>query len=232
MRALDVAQRAHAVLQVGFLEVRAPTGLLATLALRLDDGLGERLPRLPAQQLGQPDLQLGELRTLAAEEPGLEQRDMQVKVVAGIVGGFRHRPDGLTDLETDIPQRVKNRFHRLLGLRRVRRHQDEEVDVAQRAKFGAAIAARRHQREAGGGRAGAEVEGIDDDIDRIGTELGDFVARNARTMRRQLNLPGFLEEGLGPWHHRSLLGRLPGQTVLEGGAPETNGGRFEFGRHR
>lgn len=48
-------------------------------------------------------------------------------------------------------------------------------------------------------------------------------------MRGQLNLPSFQEKGFGPWHHRPLLRRLPGQPMLQGGVPETSGGGFKFG---
>ena len=110
--------------------------------------------------------------------------------------------------------------------------QDEEVDIAQRAKLRAAIATRRHQRQARRGRSRAEVQGVDDDINRIGTKFGDLITRNTRPMRGQLNLPSFLEKSLGPRDDRPLQRRLPGQPMLQGGVPETSGGGFKFRRHR
>ena len=114
----------------------------------------------------------------------------------------------------------------------MRRDQDEEVDIAQRAKLRAAITTRRYQCQAGGGWSCAEVQGVDDDINRIGTKFGDLITRNTRTMRGQLNLPSFLEKSLGPRDDRPLLRRLPGQPMLQGGVPKTNGGGFKFRRHR
>jgi hypothetical protein len=50
-------------------------------------------------------------------------------------------------------------------------------------------------------------------------------------MRGQLEFPGFGQEDLGARDELAFQGGLPGQTVLESGATEQDGGGFVFGRH-
>ena len=71
--ALDVPEGADAVLEVRFLQVSAAAGFLASLALRLDDRTGERLPRLPREERRRLGFELGEEFGRAAQMTRLEQ---------------------------------------------------------------------------------------------------------------------------------------------------------------
>ena len=228
---LDVAEGADAVLEVGLLQVGAAPGFLATLALRLDDLPGERLPRLPREQGGRLGFELGVELGRAAQVTRLEQGHVQMKVVLREVGRLGDRPDRLPDLQAEIPERIQDRLDEGLGRGGVTRHEHQQVDVAERTKFGAAITARGDQTERGRGRSGAEEQGVEQDVDGVGTQAGDFAAADAGAMRRQLELAGLGQEDLGARDELAFQGRLPGQTVLESGAAEQDGGGFVFGRH-
>lgn len=70
--ALHVAQGADAVLQVRLLQVGAAAGLLAALALRLDDGARERPPGLAREERGGLGLELGVEFRRPAQAAGLK----------------------------------------------------------------------------------------------------------------------------------------------------------------
>ena len=229
--ALDVAEGADAVLQIGLLEVSAAAGLLASLALGLDDRAGERLPCLTGKQRRGLGFELGEEFRRAAQVTGLEQGDVQVQVILRVVGRFGDRADRLADLQTEIPERIEDRFDEGLGRGGVARHEDQQIDVAERAELRASITSRGDQAERGRGRSGAEEQGVEQDIDGIGTQPGDFAAPDAGAMGGQLDLAGLSQEDLGARDELAFQGGLPGQTVLESGATEQDGGGFVFGRH-
>ena len=162
---------------------------------------------------------------------GLEQGDVQVQVVLGVVRGLGDRADGLAHLEPEVPERIQDRLHERIGGRGMARDEHEQVDVAERAEFGAAVAAGGDEAERGRGRAGPQEQGVEQDVDGVGTQAGDLAARDAGAVRGQLDLPGLGQEDLRAGDELALQGGLPGQPVLERGAAEQDGGGFVFGRH-
>ena len=123
--ALDVTEGADAVLEVRLLQVSAAAGFLASLALRLDDRTGERLPRLPREERRRLGLELGEEFGRAAQMTRLEQGHVQVQVVLRVVRRFGDRPDRLADLEAEIPERIKDRLDQGFGRRGVTGHEHQ-----------------------------------------------------------------------------------------------------------
>ena len=161
----------------------------------------------------------------------LEQGHVQVQVVLGVVGRLGDRPDRLADLQAEIPEGIEDRFDEGLGRRGMTRHQHQQVDITERTKFRAAITARGDQTERGRGRSGAQEQGVEQDVDGVGTQAGDFASPDAGAMGRQLEFPGFSQEDLGARHELAFQSGLPGQPVLERSAAEQDGGSFVFGRH-
>ena len=161
----------------------------------------------------------------------LEQGHVQVQVVLGVVGRLGDRPDRLADLQAEIPERIEDRFDEGFGRRGVTRHQHQQIDITERTKFSAAITARGDQTERGCGRSGAQEQGVEQDVDGVGTQAGDFASPDAGAMGGQLEFPGFGQEDLGARHELAFQSGLPGQPVLERSAAEQDGGSFVFGRH-
>ena len=161
----------------------------------------------------------------------LEQRDMQMEVVFGVIGRLGDGTNGLAYLEAEIPERIKDGFDERLGGGGVSRYEHQQVDVTQRAKLGAPVAARGDEADRRGGGTGLQEERVEKDVDRVGTKLGDFAAEQAGAMGGQLQLARLGEEELGPRDELSLQGGLTGQSVLQRGTAEQDGGGLVFGRH-
>ena len=145
--------------------------------------------------------------------PRLEQGDVQVQVVLGVIGGFRDRANGLAHLQAEIPERIKDGLHERLRRGGMPGNQHQQIDVAERTEFGTPVAARGDKADRGGG-SGLQEKSVEKDIDRIGAELRDLAAEDASAMGRQLDFARFSQEHLGPRHELALQRRLAGQTVL------------------
>ena len=61
----------------------------------------------------------------------LKQRDMEMQVFLGVLGGFGDRTDRLADLEAEVPERIEDRLDQGLGRGGVPRHEHQQVDVAE-----------------------------------------------------------------------------------------------------
>ena len=111
------------------------------------------------------------------------------------------------------------------------RYEHQQVDVAQRAEFGAAITPGGDEADRGGRRTGFQEKRVEQDVDRVGAQPGDLAATDAGPMGRQLYLTRFRQEDLGARDELPLQGRLTGQAMLQRGAAQQDRGRFVFGRH-
>ena len=161
----------------------------------------------------------------------LQQRDMQVQVILRVVGRLGDGPDRLPDLEAEIPEGIQDRFDQGFRGGGMTRHEHQQVDVAQRAEFGATVTPGGDEADRGGRRTGFQEKSVEQDVDRIGAQPGDLAATDAGAMGRQLDLTRFRQEHLGAWDELPLQGRLAGQAMLQRRATEQDRGRFVFGRH-
>ena len=135
---------------------------------------------------------------------------MQMQVVLRVVGRFRDRTHGLSDLEAEIPKRVEDGFDKRLRGGGMTGHEHQQVNVAERAEFGAAIATRgdKANRRSCGTRL--QEESVKKDIDRVGAELRNLATEDTGAVGRQLDFAGLGQKQLGPWDELSLQGRLAG----------------------
>ena len=127
-----------------------------------------------------------------------------MQVVLGVVGRFRDRTDGLADLQAEIPKRIKDGFDERLRGGGVARYEHQEVNIAERAKLGAPVAACGDKADRGGGGPSLQEKSVEQDVDRVGAEFCDFAAENTRTMGRQLDFPSLSQEHPGPRHELAL----------------------------
>ena len=109
---------------------------------------------------------------------------MQMQIVLRVVGRFCDRTHRLPDLEAEIPERVEDGFDKRLRGGGMTGHEHQQVNVAERAEFGAAIATRgdKANRRSCGTRL--QEESVKKDIDGVGAELRNLTAQNAGAMSR------------------------------------------------
>ena len=112
---------------------------------------------------------------------------MQMQVVLGVIGRFRDRPDGLPDLEAEIPERIEDGFDERLRGGGMTGHEHQQVDVAERAEFGAAVTTRGDEADRGSRGTRLQEESVKKDIDRVGAELRDLPAEDTGAVGRQLD---------------------------------------------
>lgn len=193
-RVLVVAQAADAVLDVGFLDedrvavLGAPAGLVAEAGH--DVGLGVVLQVMFPVRVGEVLVERGR----AGEETGFEEGRLGFDLAAGLGEDLGQGARGVPDLQLEVPHRVQDAVgEMLLELRELGRFADlgieeHHVDVAQRAQFGPAIPAERHEADRGrrfamlvapGGEGGRE-EGHEQAVHAIRQRPGDQAARFAR----------------------------------------------------
>ena len=86
----------------------------------------------------------------------------------------------------------------------------QQVDIAERAEFGAAVATRGDEADRGSRGTRLQEESVKKDIDGVGAELRDLAAEDAGTMGRQLDFASLGQKHLGPRDELSLQGRLAG----------------------
>ena len=139
---LKIAKAALAFLDVGLQHIAAVAqpamAGVPLLQLRLDEGgagAGDDL-------LGEAAAQLVEQLLLAMEEAGFQQAGADRHVGLGLPHAFVHRPDGMTDLQPQVPQDIEHVFEHLLHARRplVGQH-EQQVDVREGRHLPPAIAA-------------------------------------------------------------------------------------------
>ena len=86
----------------------------------------------------------------------------------------------------------------------------QQVDVAERAKLGAAVATRGDEADRGSRGTRLQEESVKKDIDRVGAELRNLATEDTGAVGRQLDFAGLGQKQLGPWDELSLQGRLAG----------------------
>ena len=147
---LQVAQPAAALLQVRLDQEGAVA--VARVAARAFGPLGrEELSETPIGAcLGEV---LGEAREdggLAGETARIEQRRQDGGIGFRVVEAIGDAARGMPDLEPQIPEQIEHELDRALAARRHRGFREEQqVDVRERCKHTAPIAARRHQAKGG-----------------------------------------------------------------------------------
>ena len=137
-------------------------------------------------------LQLAVERLLAPEIARLQQRRADRQIVLGIAQAFGDRARRLPDLETEIPQQIKQELDDLLGMRRALvGQQEQQIDIGIRRQLAAPIAADRDDRHLLAlGRVGERIGGLDREVvehpDQLidqKTLLGDGPRRRRRRPR-------------------------------------------------
>ena len=163
---MEIAQGAHAVLQVGLLEERAAASLGAPRALRVGETSGQRLAfraRFPA---GEQGIETSQGRGGPGHGAAVQERDPEMQV--GGIGRLhlRQGAHGMADLQPEVPERIKHRLGGGLPRGDLAHREKEQVDVAVRAQLLAAVTADREEGQARGVAPDPPMEAAKKEVDR------------------------------------------------------------------
>ena len=131
---------------------------------------------------------------IAAQEAGVEQRGLHLKVPRGEASALRHAAHRVADLQAGVPEAVENLLRDALDERvHLPLIEKEQVDVGKRVELGAAVAALRQHRAflvdacVAPGEVGhrRRVKEVDRAVHHLGERRDDLRAARSR------DVPGF-----------------------------------------
>lgn len=205
--AVEIAQRADALLEVGLEQVQRRAEPIVAAAL-LDGERRDQLVRVAAgRERGQRRAhELDGQPPIAGDVARVEQRGRGGEVVLREPGRRARLAQRVADRELLVPQRIEQPIAQRLGAALVAVVQQDEVDVGVRRELAARPAAGRHERDALARIAPRRARG-DEPLGERAIVDGGQIAADAVALPRLAQLPGDRRERRVEQAAQARLGR-------------------------
>jgi hypothetical protein len=182
---VQVAQTAHALLDVRLLDAHRPSDAGVALGHIRPERLEEGLARLAVAPDGvvEGPVEGPEDRRVAGHEARLGEGGARVEVAAGLPEALPEGPEAVADGEPDVPQELEDLLDEPPhGLGRAALVQEQEVHVGERGELRPPVAPESHDRAPGECHARRGVRLRQREAAGVGHDLVDLVAARRRDL--------------------------------------------------